>query len=148
MDSNKWFSVGENNIIDEEDEPYCKYCYANFKEYRDMVSGICQSCGRPSEFITKEKQSKLQLSSLNEPLNPEDMRGMSVDFIYTQLEQQDETTKGTASTATHFKAKSLKEAMNKLWELDTQNNINFKPYTKIIRGYDYRNVKLDEKITE
>ena len=91
-----WYSTapgGNANPITGEDSTYCEFCYYNFKKYNECVNNICQSCGRPADFITKNKQNRITVNALNEMPEDNINKGISMIIDYPFL-KNDETKLG------------------------------------------------------
>lgn len=105
-----WFSITKSGGNDEQPS-YCEYCLVNFKQYREMLNNICQSCGRPSRLTEKNKQPNLNLTSNNTPLSEDTRKAISMEIDYL-------VDDSLPNLDVRMKANSLAEANRLLFATD------------------------------
>jgi hypothetical protein len=128
---------GSNNTAGDGD--YCRFCYINFKRFNDLINNICQSCGRVTTSVVKDKQPEEKLISINDPTkNSISTRSISQEMDYNPMFLNDESTQGISSGNVVMKADSLEEAVKLLHMMDSssrdikvQNQIKYR--TKIFK---------------
>ena len=141
-----------SNIIDDETEmpTYCNFCLSNFKQYYELVNGVCQSCGRVPSIINKNKQSDLEIRSINakeinDPLSSGKFDCVSLDYDYKEFNEENEATRAyTGEAEERMKANSLREAMQKIHESEKRYVTRNKPLYKLKTNYkDYSQDNAD-----
>ena len=90
-------NISENYQIGDDDElpTYCNFCLSNFKQYYELVNGVCQSCGRIPSVINRNKQSDLHIRALNtkepnDPLSSGKFDCVSLEFDYKDFNEQND----------------------------------------------------------
>lgn len=85
-----------------------------------MINNVCQSCGRVTQIIVKDKQPEQTLTSINDPMiHSTTMRAVSQEMDYNPMFYNDETMEGINSGDLKMKAKSLEEAVKLLHMTDS-----------------------------
>jgi len=131
-------NISENYQIGDDDElpTYCNFCLSNFKQYYELVNGVCQSCGRIPSVINRNKQSDLHIRALNtkepnDPLSSGKFDCVSLEFDYKDFNEQNEATRAyTGESEERMKANSLREAMQKIHESEKRYVTKDKPLFK------------------
>ena len=109
----KWYSSASSPArYNEGLYDYCVYCINNFKKFYSMINNVCQSCGRVADPVFKNKQVDIQVTSINDDVNPGNLKAVSLEFDYVPL-HSDPTT-GFNEADTRMSANSIGEAVKKL----------------------------------
>jgi hypothetical protein len=141
-ETQRWYSSAssparyEDGLYD-----YCLYCLQNFHRFYDMVNNVCQSCGRVADPVFKNKQEKIEVTSVNSILgDTERLKAASLEFDYSNLLSVDDTTSGLNDRDTRMTANSIGEALTKLRVAEQRN-------TTIARAARLRGLKYIQKST-
>src|SRR5215218_3411793 len=86
---NDWYSTSkkqqDESPLSGEPYEYCEYCLQTFKKYNECINNVCQSCGRPADFMKNSRQQLLKATALNAPINQNFTRGTSLVVDYSPL---------------------------------------------------------------
>lgn len=155
-DINPLSNISGNLLMDDDELPtYCNFCLANFKQYYELVNGVCQSCGRIPSVINKNKQPDLEIRSLNakevnDPLSSGKFDCVSLEYDYKDFNEENEATRAyTGEGEERMKANSLREAMQKIHDAEKRYVTKGKPLYKAKTNYkDYSHEHADFIITK
>jgi hypothetical protein len=87
-----------------------------------MVNNVCQSCGRVADPVFKNKQEKIEVTSVNSSLgDTAGLKAVSLEFDYFNLFEVDDTTSGLNDRDTRMTANSIGEAVQKLRVAEQRN---------------------------
>ena len=139
-ESRPWYSSTSSPArYDEGLYDYCLYCIQNFRKMYSMVNNVCSSCGRVADPVFKNKQENIAVTSVNAPLDMNELKGVSMEFDYSPL-NTDPTTGLFTDNQTRMTAKSAGEAMKKIRTVEEQNTI-------VARAAQMRGEKFIQKTT-
>lgn len=147
--STKWYSTSKsndsNNTQTGEPYDYCEFCYYTFKQYNEVLDNICQTCGRPGDYITKNKQETIVVGALNDlPSEQNYSRGVALDIKYPFLDQ-DEITKSRYHEGERMQTTGgAGEAMRLIRDSEKSVRIHGSSF-KIKTTYKEKNVEFDIK---
>lgn len=133
----KWYSSASSPArYDEGLYDYCVYCLNNFKKFYSMINNVCQSCGRVADPIFKNKQENIAVTSINDDVNPNNLKAVSLDYDYSPL--LNDPTTGLNNDDVRMSAISAGEAMRKIRTVEQAN-------TSIARAAQLRGEKYIQK---